>query len=420
MRQRGWILLGGVLLLILIAAHLVYAYHPRPRPRGSNDSPLAALLAEPAYALTLWLPHPHQNLPWLQKELGMDRVALRAAIAFLDLKPPEWTGFGPLPLPPSQDLAIAIDTDGELATIAARIYPLLSFFARLSGSLTDHPGLAGGTIERLNKPPLKVTWHGNLWTVTRDPRFLDLPSAAASPTGAASCLAVLELHQPLSHVPVGRYRLEHRQQGFEILSEEPATRVPALEDRPVVDHDLALLLLANDPNPSQVEAATSLPPMSNLQALALFPTVETDLQEIPRTVVIHSLTATRWPLPGENLLQLTGRLPDEATHGGWQAVAWGASNLERAERLIPVLKAAVAAAPHLRWGLWLDLRAAQSELGRIATMLEQAPLVPRRTVERWRQAETLLSPLAERFSRLTVVITSQPATLRLRLDSPAS
>lgn len=421
MKRRGWALLGGVLLLLSIAAHLQHAYRPRSRPHGPDASPLAFRLADPAYALTLWLPYPHQNLPWLQRELGMDAATLQTAIDFLDVKTPEWTAFGPLPLPPCQDLGVALDADGETATVMARIYPLLALFARLSGSLTDHPGLAGGLIERLDQPPLNVAWRGNLWTVTRDPRFLqDPPSPSAPRTASPSCLAAVELRQPFGLVPVGRYRLEHRPRGFELLSAEPAPRLPALEDRPIVEHDLALLLMSTDQGSSSDAAAPALPAGSQLQGLALFPTDETDLQEIPQTAVIHPVAVERWPLPGENLLELTGREPDQATHGAWRAVAWGAASLERAEGLIPTLNDAVAASPSLRWGLWVDLRASQRELGRIAAMLGQAPLVPRRTVERWRQAEILLRPLAERFSRLTVVMTSTPATLRLRLDRAPS
>ncbi|NJL27356.1 MAG: hypothetical protein HC897_05415, partial [Thermoanaerobaculia bacterium] len=60
---------------------------------------------------------------------------------------------------------------------------------------------------------------------------------------------------------------------------------------------------------------------------------------------------------------------------------------------------------------------AYEELGRIGSALEAIPLVPRRDLERSRDAQEVLAPLAARFRWLSLVVTDEPEALRLRLEA---
>lgn len=52
---------------------------------------------------------------------------------------------------------------------------------------------------------------------------------------------------------------------------------------------------------------------------------------------------------------------------------------------------------------------------RIVDLLAGLPIVPRRRLERWRDAAVVLRPMARRYSLLTVVVTRERA-FRLRLE----
>ncbi|MCP3957141.1 MAG: hypothetical protein GY719_04755, partial [bacterium] len=70
------------------------------------------------------------------------------------------------------------------------------------------------------------------------------------------------------------------------------------------------------------------------------------------------------------------------------------------------------------WALWLDLETGLSEVSRIAEILGQLPIVPRRRLERWRDTAAILRPLARRYSLVTAVVTEGRA-FRLRLEPMA-
>ncbi len=71
---------------------------------------------------------------------------------------------------------------------------------------------------------------------------------------------------------------------------------------------------------------------------------------------------------------------------------------------------------HLVFGSWLDLEPASHEVRRIGRMLDQAPLVPRRKVQRWHDLEKVLVGSNRRFRSLSLVIADDPRSLLLRLE----
>ena len=120
------------------------------------------------------------------------------------------------------------------------------------------------------------------------------------------------------------------------------------------------------------------------------------------------------------MLEITGRRPRTATAGNWELAALASTSLEAARRVAPELDVLRESRDgRLSWGLWLDLRGGLAEVERIAGLLGEIPIVPRRRVERWQDARRVLSPLAARYSHLSATVAEDPRVFELRLEARA-
>ncbi len=415
-RLARWGLAG--LSVFLAAAHVGFWYWPRERAASPGRGGLPAqLLASGSWDVCLWLPYPHQNVAALQDAVGDRGRWLAAASRVAAVPPPALPSFGPFTLPPSRELAACSNLDGERVAVAARVYPALGTVARLAGRLAGNPWLAGGTVED-GERTLAVAWEGSTWTVTGgEPRP---PSPAAGGNGQAEgeaaepLLAALRLHEGISRFPPGTYHLRRSQGDLELILAgadtpflDPALARLGREDRP-------LLLAATESAGGDDRRAPA--------ALALYEGTSVARFHLPGLALFEpagSPARGGWSLPGGRLLRsLGGGLP-AGEAAGWRIVALDRASLARAERLAPRLAAVVdpqhpSARPRLGVGVWAEPRGALRLVARVRAGLDRVPLVRRAEVQRWRDWETILAPLAG-CEELSVVSTDWPGSFRLRL-----
>jgi hypothetical protein len=402
----------ALLLVAAAAGHVVYHYLPRERPGvPSPASPAGRLLTSDRYPIALWIPHPHQNLSVLRSLVGIDGDGVEAVARLAGLPSPRVPGFGPLAVPPSSALAVASDETGERYAVAAEVYPAFAAFARLAGRLAENPWLSGGEVYRDGRRS-EVAWRGDLWTVASP----ELPALEPSPEPAAEegepALAMIEVRQAVHPLPAGRYRLVRRGEALELLAGRPDAGHPpdgsAFAGLNLAELGVFLLAVAGPVEPLGEPT----------RALVGFTAAGDDSTDLPRLAALGEPGGELWELPGESILELAGRRPHRAEAAGWSVAALDAASLEGAVRLAPRLESVRRDADggRLVWGLWLDLDAGLREVARIVRILEAVPLVPRRQLERWRDVETVLGPLAERHTRLTITVTEEPRAFRLRLE----
>lgn len=423
-----WIAVG-VGILLLIVGHYLYWYGARARAAAPDDDlPARLLVEESLFPLALWMPYPHQNLGALDRGSGLDGEALRAALRLAGLPEPALPGFGGLSVPPARSLAVATDLAGERFVVMARVYPLFAGFARLSGWIANNPWLGGGLI-RLEDRTLEVTWKGTAWCVGTPalPPHL-LAEAADRATGdalararaAGPALLWADVRSATDPIPVGLYGFRARDGVLELASTGPAERSmgPSASDRvsggpPSMDEAGALLLAYRLGRPVLDEPT---------QAMVLYSHDPTDVAELPRASVLHDGSGKRWDLPAEGLLELAGRLPDEAEVPGWRLVATDDQSLHLSRGLVADLDRLSGSGEDglLEVGLWLELERASIEAGRLRRGLEASPLAGSRQLERWTEAERLLSALAGHYGWLSLEIRQQGAEaergLRLRIE----
>lgn len=397
-KKTLWILAATLVLLLLTAGHIYYWYLPRERPgRPAPDSMASRLLARDDYAVALWMPYPHQNLGQLYRTAGVENDALAALARLAKLPTPEVPHFGSMRVPPASELVIVADEEEERFALCAKVFPLFAAFARLSGRLADNPWLAGGEIY-VEGRRLEVSWQGNWWSVG-SPEFPALENPPEVPVEAdPEALAVIHVRRAKHPLPSGRFYLQRRQGGLEIVSRQVPGNDPPYADLGLPDHEVFLLALAGR-RMEEDEAA---------QAMAFFSMEDVDLPELPRVVVLHGPDGEHWDLPGESILELAGRGAESAVVEPWTVTALDDASLESGRQLAPSLGALLAAdegnPDSLQWGLWLDLGDGLAEVSRIVDVLEQVPIVPRSQVERWSDFETALEPLARHYSHLTVEV----------------
>ncbi|RMH20415.1 MAG: hypothetical protein D6696_08260 [Acidobacteria bacterium] len=412
-------LLAGLafLLLLVLAAvwHLRAWYRPRARAAlPPADSAVAALLDSPRFPAVLWLPYPHQNLGTIAPEEGQDDF-LQAFARLSGLPPPVLPSFGGFAVVPASELALASDERGEHFVVMARVYPLLAAFSRFAGRLADNPWLAGGPVT-IRGRPARVLWRDDVWIVydaasTPPP---EAPPRAAAPAGRGEpSLAILALHREVPPFPAGRYHLRHRHGGLEVSSQTPVPEGLWQRAARLVEPDLVLVVLAGS-------AAGG-----GAHALAFF-AQDAASRSLPHAAAFNPLAGGAadepWSVPGRGVARLAGQLA-QTTAAGFRVEALGPTSLARARRLAPRLASLDRAEPQgtsLRWGLWSDLRSNLVEVERLAGLLEEMPLVPRREAARWRDAARVLAPLAGRFDNLVIVVAGAPSAFRLRLaERPA-
>ncbi|HEV7519108.1 MAG TPA: hypothetical protein VGR07_22690 [Thermoanaerobaculia bacterium] len=411
MRPRLGCLLALVLLLAL-AGHIWFWYLPRLRSAVPDPEDLPGrLLASGAYDSCFWIPYPHQNLAAFAKNLPDPAAFAGAAARLADVEAPELPGFGPFAVPPADEVTACSERGGQGFRVAARVYPVLSWIAKAAGRLAGNPWLAGGTVEQ-ERRTVRVAWEGNLWTVESGaPRTLAEVRPALSPIApsapVAPALAAVALQTPVSVFPAGIYRLRQSAGGA----------ILALDGSPEVASDL--------PEPRPILLAASAPGDKTPAALALFDNVVAGSLQLPGAAAFYPPGGRqRWSLPAQSLMDLvTGRLP-RGNAAGWAIVALDTASLEQAAALAPGLahlvspEAAAGSSPALRLGLWIDPPRALAIVSRLEKALEAVPFLDPQQVRRWRDAETVLTPLA-RCGRAALAAAGPPDAFTLRLSGCA-
>ncbi len=401
------------LAVLALGGHVAYHYLPRARPAVPQaSSPVAALLDETDFPAAAWVPYPHQNLAHLREFVGTEPATMKALARLAGLPSPALPTFGPLALPPSSEIAVASDETGSRFVVVAQVYPAVAAFAKLAGRLAGNPWLRGGEIV-VEGQPAEVSWQGDRWMVTASEQPWQARAAAADSGPArpiAPGLAWIQVRQAVEPLPAGLYRLWQDEAGLGITSRASSVAAAAGSDvaRGLERHDLFLMVYAGR-HPALGEPA---------QAQAFFDQQEEKIMEMPRVAALHEPGTERWDLPGESLLELAGRRPLTADAGDWSVAALDSTSLERARQVAPSLDE--VASRQLRWGLWLDLRGGLKEVERIARLLDNVPIVPRRRVERWNDARRVLAPLADRYSHLAVAVSDDPRAFDLRLEAVAA
>ncbi len=443
MTARRW-LVGLLAALLAIAGHLAYHYLPRSRPAvPQSTSRVAALLDQADLPAAVWVPYPHQNLAYMGATLGADSASMRAVARLAGLPTPALPTFGPLALPPSSEIAVASDDAGERFVVVARVYPAVAAFAKLAGRLAGNPWLHGGEIV-VEGRTAEVRWQGNLWLVASSELPPEAPEPAVAPRPEAPPeapgLAWIRIRQAVDPLPAGLSGLGQDDAGIGISSRRSAAASPrgSAEASPRGSAAASPRGSAAASPRGSAEAPARLGLASRLaslklfllvysgrhpalgepsQALAFFDQEQEKIMEMPRVAALHEPGSSRWELPGEGLLELTGRRPQAATVGEWSIAALDSTSLAEAGRVAPELDAVDAGG--LKWGLWLDLGGGLAEVERIARLLGGVPIVPRRQVERWNDARRALSPLAERYSLLTATVSEEPRAFDLFLEAAA-
>lgn len=414
-KKTLWILATLLIVLVLTAGHIYFWYLPRERPgRPDGDSMAGRLLAHDDYDVAVWVPYPHQNLGDLYRTAGVEDAALAALGRLAQLPTPEVPEFGAMRVPPASELVIVADEDNQRFAVCAKVFPAFAAFSRLSGRLADNPWLSGGEIY-VEGQRLEVAWRGNWWIVA-SPELPPVDSMPAAPDSQDPvALALIQVRKASPPLPAGRFYVQRRQGGLEVVSRQPPSEIPPFATLGLAEQDVFLMALAAR-QPATDEAA---------QAMAFFSMDDVELPELPRVMVLHGDQGRHWDLPGESILELAGRGADSVTVDGWTITGLDNASLESGRLLLPGLRPLVdsSSPSRLQWGLWLDLGEGLAEVSRIVHLLEQVPIVPRSRVERWSDFETALEPLARHYSHLTVEVASAPssggdgaATLRLRLE----
>jgi hypothetical protein len=408
---RRW-LLGLTCGLLALAGHLWFQYLPRARPGVPGGTPVAALLDDADFPAAVWVPYPHQNLARLRRAAGAEPESMRAVARLAGLPSPALPTFGPLGLPPSSEIAVASDEAGERFVVVAQVYPTVAAFAKLAGRLAGNPWLRGGDI-LVEGRPATVSWQGNRWTVASAGLSPDPAgeAAAAAPRPTEPGLAWIRIRQALDPLPAGLYHLSEQDGDLAITSSEAAPATASVES------DLAgrldgfgmFLLVYSGALPALGEPA---------QALAFFDQEEQRSMELPRVAALSEPGAERWQLPGESLIELSGRRPVTSLAGRWSITAFESTILDGARGVAPELD--TVAERRLRWGLWLDFRGGLTEVERIAHILDSVPIASRRQVERWDDVRSALAPLAERYTTLTATVSEEPRVFDLRLTAVKS
>lgn len=413
MRKNALKIVAAGAVLLLILGHWAWWYRPRARAEAPQpESSVAALLTEEGFRLAMWMPYPHQNLAHLRDRAGLSGEAFLALARLVELRVPQLPSFGPLAVPPASELAFAIAEDGERLAVRTRVFPVFASFARLSGRLANNPWLAGGTIYR-DGQQFEVAWEGNVWSVTSE-GLGEKTAASETVVTSAPALAHVRLRRAADPVPPGTYRLQRDGAVLEVVSEPSLGEARGFASLGLPELSAFLFAFTSG------EAEEKAP-----QALVFFDQEESRALELPRIAMVHAQDGKRWKLPGESLLELTGQKPKRVeVAGGWEVTALDQGSAEAGEELAlrwgSLLAPLEAQGEHeLRYALWLDLEASVAEVSRLAYMLSQVPLVPPRQLERWRDIETVLAAIADRFAYLTLEIHGGSAVedgLRLRME----
>jgi hypothetical protein len=415
-----------LLLVAVIAGHFFYWYWPRERASAPAGLP-ARLLAAGEYGACLWVPYPHQNLGKLEGAIADGPAYLAAAARVADLPAPVMRSFGPFAVPPSSEIVACSDLDGDRFLLVARVYPALATVAKLAGRLADNPWLKGGTIreergkrDEVQERALYVAWRDGYWTV-RSGAEPALPAAgAAEAPSYPSSLGIFHLGEEVSDFPAGDYIFQRQGRDLDVTlaGGAPVPPPPAFVESAGAP---ALLAVAGPAWPADAERP--LPPA----AMVLFDVKGGGLHlgplgDVPGIAVLNPPGEKRWAVPARGLAGLLAQNMPRGNASGWSVVAVDDTSLASAKALAPQIStlvppagAAGQAAGQLILGLWVKPRPALRLVSQFRKGLEKFPLADRRQVERWRNWETLLSPLAA-CERASVTATRSPSAFLLRLQ----
>lgn len=409
------------LLILLVLGYLLYAYWPRERASVPSELP-ARLLASGEYGACLWIPYPHQNLGKLAGTIDDPGMYLAAAARVADLPAPVLRPFGPFAVPPSSEIVACSDLDGERFLLMARVYPGLAAVAKLAGRLADNPWLRGGDVkeaqgktDEVEERVLHVAWRDGYWTV----RLGDEPKPAAkeSVPGFPASLGIFHLGEDVAELPAGDYVLQRQGEDLDatLLGAPAPPSPPAFTQAPDAP---ALLAVAGADWPADSEKP--LPPAAMMLfdiqgGLSLGP-----LGKVPGLAILNPEGEKRWGLPAKGLGGLLAQSLPNGNVAGWSVVALDDASLARGEALAPQISTLVPPAGDgpgaLILGVWLRPEPALRRVSEFRKGLERFPLAERRQVERWRDWETLLSPLAA-CERASAVATRSPSAFLLRLHA---
>ena len=413
-----------LILLLLVAGYASYAYWPRERAAAPSGLP-ARLLASGEYGACLWVPFPHQNLGKLAGAIDDPASYLAAAARVADLPVPVMRSFGPFAVPPSSEIVACSDLDGERFLLVARVYPGLAAVARLAGRLADNPWLRGGDVKETHggsegpeERVLHVAWRDGYWTVRLGGEpALPAASAGNGAPGYPSSLAIFHLGEDVSDLPAGDYVFQRQGEDLDatLLGGAAPPPPPAFTQGPDAP---ALLAVAGADWPADSEKP--LPPA----AMMLF---DTDgglslgpLGRVPGLAILNPEGEKRWGLPAKGLGGLLAQNLPNGNVAGWSVVALDDESLARAEALAPQISTLVPPAGDgsdgMILGLWLRPEPALRRVSQFRKGLEKFPLAERRQIERWRDWETLLSPLGS-CERASAVAARSPSTFLLRLHA---
>jgi len=304
----------------------------------------------------------------------------------------------------------------------ARVYPELAAVARLAGRLADNRWLRGGDVKETQggsdgprERVLHVAWRDGYWTV-RLGEEPTLPATRSDP-GFSASLAIFHLGEDVSDLPAGDYVLQRHEEDLDATLAGGSEPPPAPAFTQGADAP-ALLAVAGADWPADSEKP--LPPA----AMMLF---DTDgglslgpLGKVPGLAILNPEGEKRWGLPAKGLGGLLAQNLPNGNVAGWSVVALDDASLARAEALAPQISTLVPPAGDgsdgMILGLWLRPGPALRRVSQFRKGLEKFPLAERRQIERWRDWETLLSPLGA-CERASAVATRSPSTFLLRLHA---
>ncbi len=397
--RRGTLYLGLALLVVLAVAHWIYWYRPRERHEApeSTTGPGAAYL-DSDLAYRLWLPYPHQNLVALEEALG-DMEGLVSALARVSgQEVPQMPSFGAADVPPSRELALASDPDGERFIAVARVYPIAAMLARWAGRLAGNPLLTGGEAE-IDGRPVEARWEGNTWIVAS--RGLEPPPAGEGRAPRQVALAWIGLSEAPDPIAATELRLFRERGDLTLVGGEPVA-VERLAD------------LGRGDLPLPLVAAQSFPSGRRLQArlLALLPGVES-IGGLPGAITA-SRGKRRWRPPGERILSAVGDGPPTARIEGFRVVALDRASLESGGDLVEVAER-LAGHPPLNLAVWIELRAASRLVDQVVEALEAVPIIGEREARPWRAGAGVLHRFSG-YRRLTAFASADPPALLVRLE----